>query len=196
MKSVCGLGRPECSHHECAQRRISFARTRPAFEWLELAYGADVQGDLNRAEILYRYAIRADECCWRALYNLGILLFHTKRPHGAKRCFEEVVRTRPQHYRAFNMLGFVYYSYGELPKAVWCFRKAKNINPFYAKAWKNFAITLSDMSRDDLAQRAWKYYEMARAPGRLAGITSEATSESTLVSVEAIPGIMNGIARA
>ena len=147
------------------------------------------RGDLERAELLYQYAILRDVRCWQAVYNLGIVLFRKRRLGPAERCFRHVLKVRRNtHYRSFNMLGIVQYSRGDLPQALESFLRAARVNPYYPQTWNNIGLVYRDMGREDLAREAChRHSETANAipfsPGRGADI-----AESTVIEFEAMIG--------
>ncbi|MDD2440104.1 MAG: tetratricopeptide repeat protein [Methanosarcinaceae archaeon] len=60
-----------------------------------------------------------------------------KAPVGKVKCFENVVKLKPNFIGAWNLLGSAYAEKGEYKKALECYSEALSINPSYRAAQYN-----------------------------------------------------------
>ena len=91
------------------QFELALAVNRRKPPWLVQAGLAHFQSKtLERAEYLYREALRIDPRFSLAHYNLGILLQHKRNWIGARRAFEAAIAHQPQFPEALVNLGIVY----------------------------------------------------------------------------------------
>ncbi|MBL0121400.1 MAG: tetratricopeptide repeat protein [Betaproteobacteria bacterium] len=88
----------------------------------------------ERAESLYRQALRMEPRYPLAHYNLGVLLQQKHDWQGARRAFEAAIAHHPQFPEALVNLANVLVELAALDSAEACYRRALSINPCMANA--------------------------------------------------------------
>ena len=117
------------------QFELALAVNRRKPPWLVQAGLAHFQSKtLERAEYLYREALRIDPRFSLAHYNLGILLQHKRNWIGARRAFEAAIAHQPQFPEALVNLANTLVELTEFDTAEACYRRALTINPHLANA--------------------------------------------------------------
>jgi tetratricopeptide (TPR) repeat protein len=92
-------------------------------------------------------------------YNLGNELFAADRPEAAMREYREAIRLHEDHLQAWNNLGVVLASRGDLAGAEQQYEGALRISPSYFDARLNLARTLHESGN---SRAAIEHYEHAR----------------------------------
>ena len=104
---------------------------------------------LDRAEYLYREALRLDPRYPLAHYNLGILLQERRNWVGARRAFEAALAHRPAFPESLVNLANTLVELGEFKTAEANYRRALSINPRLANA--HHGLGLQHMRHHQLA---------------------------------------------
>jgi tetratricopeptide (TPR) repeat protein len=81
----------------------------------------------------------------------GELLVHENKLHEAEKQFLLAVQYDPENKEAFNNLGFIAFSQGNVEKAISLFKKAIYIDPLYMDALLNLCSALQSADSLDLA---------------------------------------------
>ncbi len=103
--------------------------------WLRQAASAHFESNsLERAEHLYRAALRIEPRDALSHYNLGILLQQQHDWQGARRAFEAALTHQPRFAEALVNLANTLIELSDLPKVEACYRRALEINPRLALA--------------------------------------------------------------
>jgi len=134
------------------------------------AYFRREPADLNRAEQLYLWAIRADTGYFKAYHNLAIINFR----HGDEMSLEKNSARAEQYYReaikyfqqaieifpanpdSWNDMGTTHYKLKEYDQAEKCYRQALQINPLGYKTYFNLANDYLDQKRIPESEEALK----------------------------------------
>ncbi len=100
------------------------------------------QGDLARAEELYRQVLLADAANVSAWNNLGNVLKDQGRLAEAVGCYRQAIRINPDYPPAQFNLGTALVGQGQLGEAVVCFQKVLTGNPNHMLAHHNLGLIL------------------------------------------------------
>ena len=112
----------------------------------------------RQAEIMYRYALKANSKDPNIYNSLGILLTkHLSRYKEAEAAYRKAIEINPEDADAWNNLGNLLKQHlSRYKEAEAAYRKAIKINPEDASAWYNLGILLTDhLSRYDEAEAAF-----------------------------------------
>jgi protein O-GlcNAc transferase len=104
------------------------------------------QGDLARAEELYRQVLLADAANVSAWNNLGNVLKEQGRLAEAVGCYRRAIHINPDYPHAHFNLGTALAEQGQLGEAVVCFQKVLTGNPSHRMAHQNLGMVLLNES--------------------------------------------------
>lgn len=108
---------------------------------INLGMALEAEGRGDEAAIQYKDAIKADSRAADAYYNLGNILLQSGKLKEAEENFRKASEIK-RDADTFNQLGLTYYREGLIDRSVESFREAIGINPRYAQAYNNMAISL------------------------------------------------------
>jgi Flp pilus assembly protein TadD len=75
---------------------------------------------------------------------LGIALMRERKPQLAVESFLAALKSQPDHAAAFNSLGVALQVLGRQPQAQGCFERALALDPGFAPARRNLALSRQD----------------------------------------------------
>jgi len=104
---------------------INLAKNNPSqLKLEELLFAATLFTDLNDKLFVYREAEKNSPKCWRAINNIGVVLFMQGKLDEAKAKFEQAndIKSTPE---TINNLGAIAYMKGDIAKAEQLFNQAK-----------------------------------------------------------------------
>lgn len=124
--------------------------------WLRQAAAAHFElNALDRAEYLYREALRFDRRDAMSHYNLGVLLQRKHDWHGARRAFEVALTHRPQFAEALINLANTLIELADLARVEACYRRALEVNPREALAHHGLGLYLFRVGKTAEAGRCF-----------------------------------------
>ncbi len=160
-----------------AHRQVGFWRDTPTlFEralavtsgnWLveqNLAGYLARRGEVERAEELYRAAIRHRPGLAEARADLGLIAYHRGRLDEAESLYREALRRKPSLAETRANLGALLADRGRLAEAIEEYREAIRLKPGYAPGWHNLGNALEQLGRFDEAVDAYRQ-AIAAQPG-------------------------------
>ena len=112
-----------------------------------LGYALLNQGELSRAEAVFRTVLDTEPGDGAARNHLGMVLLRRGLIPDATREFQRVVRENPRHREAWNNLGCAHESGGDLQQARAAFREALKVDPFSVDAHNNLGCVLRDLGQ-------------------------------------------------
>ena len=120
------------------------------------ALTAHQQGDVQRAERLYRGILKRSPRHAGALTQLGLIAQTTDRKSEARELLEKAARVEPENPSVRNGLGQLYLSETDVAAAEVEFRAAVAADPGYAPAWHNLGIVQASARRYDEAIESFR----------------------------------------
>ena len=118
---------------------------------LESALRYHQQGELPRAEKLYRKVLKREPEHVNANHLLGVLCHQTERNKLAIRLIAKAITARPDLAEAHNNLGLALRADGRLTEAAQSFKAARQARPDMVEAHINLAMTCNEPDRFDEA---------------------------------------------
>ncbi len=100
------------------------------------------QGDLARAEALYRTVLAAEPDHFDALHQLGVIRLQHGSPDEAATLIARALRIRPDAFEALFNRGLALIALQRFDEAIWSFDKAAAINPTNADTLFNRGVAL------------------------------------------------------
>lgn len=125
-------------------------------EVLQMALQNQQQGNLAKAEELYRVVLQAIPNQPDALNLLGLLYSDQKRFALAEDMIRQAISAHPSAAQFHNNLGAVCEAQGKLEQAEACYRKAIELNPDYAEAHNNLGNVFHALGRPGDAVTAYR----------------------------------------
>ena len=110
-----------------------------------------VQGQLDRAEPLYREIIEADPENAEAWHLLGVLMLQKGQGVDAESYLSEAIKLKPDEAKYFNNLSSAQKLGGKVTEAEGSLRKAVELDPNFADGHVNLGYLLSEAERYDEA---------------------------------------------
>jgi len=125
-------------------------------ETIELAVEHHQAGRLDKAENLYRQALKSGPDNPTALHALGVAAYQ-RRQHGiAAELVGKAIAISPELPRFHNTLGLVLEALGQLEQAIDAYRRAVQLKPDFAEAYNNMAIALHTQGQYEEAVQSCK----------------------------------------
>lgn len=118
---------------------------------LQQALGLHQQGELGRAEVLYRQVLSEDPRQVTALNFLGMLLHQTGQSQSALTLLNQALDIQPEFVPAWNNRGLALRKLGQHDASAASYQKAVALKPDYIEAWINFSNVLRDLQRPEEA---------------------------------------------
>ena len=142
--------------------------------WLEAAVCHQTQGDLMRAEELYRKILNKRPDHSAALHMLGVLASETGRTEEATLLLAQSIELEPEVDTCLD-LGRLLEQQCRLDAALACYRQAVDLDPQNRLPWERLAQFLDRMERYEDSSSAWAHrVRMEKEkPGRGADRPSE-----------------------
>lgn len=114
---------------------------------LEQAIRQHEQGQLDRAERVYRDVLANDPDNPDALHFLGLLLHQKGDSESAIELIQRSLRACPEYADAHKNLGIIHQAGGQSDEAEKCYRRALEINGDDADAWNRLCVALKGQRR-------------------------------------------------
>lgn len=127
---------------------------RDVIAQLEQAVRWHQQGELDRAEPVYREVLARQPGNPDALHFLGLLLHQKGDSPSAVELIEQALRACPDHADALRNLGNIHQEIGRPDRAEACYRRALALSEADAEAWNNLCIALKKQKRFEAAVAA------------------------------------------
>lgn len=122
------------------------------------AEDAELDGEFERAERLYRLALAMDPTDPVIPFNLGNLLEARGRPRDAAICWQIALERDPYFAEARYNLAIAAEQAGRIDRAIDLYLGALQAQPDYADAAHNLALLLTEEDRYAEALSAWEHY--------------------------------------
>lgn len=144
---------------------------RSAYElYLEGCRLDEDEATFERAEEMYRRALKLDPTLANALTNLGNVRFRRGFPEEAEVHYRNALAIDQEQPEAYYNLGFLYYERGDAKSAVSCFERAVAKDPAFADAHFNLAMALEEACDRTAARRHWQIYLQLEPQGAWAEV--------------------------
>jgi tetratricopeptide (TPR) repeat protein len=114
------------------------------------------QGELKRAEQLYRNILKMQANHFEASYLLGLLLHGLGRNEDALRHIGRALKINPKHVAALMSLGLVHAALSRFGEALTCYEKVLVLKPDYPEAHNNRGNMLARLKRFDEALASYE----------------------------------------
>ena len=125
------------------------------FSWKILSSIFMEDGDINKAKDAIVKAVKIDPSDYKALSNMGTILFKLGSYDEAISAFHNVLELNKENIGAYINLGVVYQKKNDLDNAEYNYMKAIKINPNSSIAHNNLGNTLKDLNRLDEAELSY-----------------------------------------
>ena len=132
--------------------------------WFNLAVAHTAAGDLDHAAQTYETAQRLRPDAPEVPVNLGRVFLEQGRGNDALACFRRVVQLTPHSAPAYNAVGEAHRQARQYDEAEQAFLNALRLDPAYAAARYNLALTYAAKGRNAEAVAGFREY-LRLAPG-------------------------------
>jgi len=129
---------------------------RPPEQRLEQAVQVHRDGDMSKAEDIYREVLEADPENSTALHLLGVIAFQSGYNDKAMGLITRALKIAPNFPEALNNMGNVLAKMGRLEEAALFFQEAVALKPDYALAYNHLGSALLGLGRLDEAAASYK----------------------------------------
>jgi protein O-mannosyl-transferase len=109
------------------------------------------RGQLEQAHAQFVAAVQLPGCEAQVYGNLGKVLIEMGRLDDAHRYFEDILRDRPEFWRAYEGLGIIYLRRQQWPAAVAAFRRCVNNGYTNADLYTNLGMALFELGEPSMA---------------------------------------------
>lgn len=116
---------------------------------LALAHAAEVQGDLTRAETLYRAFLETHPEATLAQHRLGVLLTRRGQFDEAEKQFQAALKAAPSNVGLLSDAADSCFLQQRLPEAEALYRKALALEPTHRKACNGLGMLLAEQRQYD-----------------------------------------------
>jgi predicted O-linked N-acetylglucosamine transferase (SPINDLY family) len=118
---------------------------------IQLAFEHYQQGNLHKAEYIYREILKVQPDNVVAHCNLGIVLREKGQLDEAITCYQKAVKLNPNLADVYCNLGSAFQEKGQLDETITCYQKAIKINPNLADVHCNLGRALQEKGQLDEA---------------------------------------------
>lgn len=131
-----------------------------AFNYNNLGAMYYLNGDLEKAEQLYREALRINPNETMVNGNIGLVCMNTNRPAEAEKYYLEEIRINPHYDNVYYNFGLLYYNHSKYEEAIRLWEKTLTVNPGYTDAYRALLFTYEKLGkREDYERIAAKSRE-------------------------------------
>jgi len=120
-----------------------------AFNYNNLGAMYYLQGDLEKAEPLFRKALQINPFEPKANGNTGLVCMKTDRPSDAEKYYLEEIRINPTYDHVYYNLGVLYYNYGRSDDGINQWLKTLTVNPLYTDAYEALLFAYQKLDRKE-----------------------------------------------
>jgi tetratricopeptide (TPR) repeat protein len=120
----------------------SSTRITVVAETMDCAARYHEDGNIRKAEQLYRQVLQSNPNDLTALHALGIIAHQMGNHHEAVELLTRAIAGDPLRAQFHNTLGLVFEALGDIEQALNAYWKAVSVQPDYAEAYHNMAIAL------------------------------------------------------
>jgi tetratricopeptide (TPR) repeat protein len=120
------------------------------------AFGFHTQGDLVKAELLYKQILGINPNNFDVLFLLASLLSDKNLPKEAIKLLKKAISVAPENPLSYNLLGNIYCKLGAHLDALATYDSAIQIDPNNAEIYHAKGLTLSALMRDNEALEAFQ----------------------------------------
>jgi hypothetical protein len=120
-----------------------------AFNYNNLGAMYFLEGDLEKAEPLFRKALSVNPYEPMANSNTGLVCMRTGRLAEAEKYYLEEIRINPAYDHAYYNLGLLYFNNSRQEDGILQWEKTLTINPGYADAYQALMFAYEKMDRQD-----------------------------------------------
>ena len=106
-----------------------------------------IKGNLKKAELLTRQAVKLDPNFADAYCNLGVILIDLGQLKEAEIFIRKAIKLNPDFANAFSNLGLILQKIGKLKEAEISYRRAIQLNPNFADAFSNLGLILQKIGK-------------------------------------------------
>jgi tetratricopeptide (TPR) repeat protein len=121
------------------------------------------KGDFDLAILEFKNAIKANPDYLDAYYVLAKAYEDKGRLNEAKVIYEKILTLNPNNFEDYYTLGVIYGKLGD-SRAIEAFNKAIKINPEFAPAYYNLAVSFAYLSPPKI-ELAWRHLDLAEKFG-------------------------------
>jgi tetratricopeptide (TPR) repeat protein len=122
---------------------------------LEEGIAFQKNGQLRRAEEIYRQILQGDPNNADALHLLGTIAFRAGKPADAISLIHKAIQKEPRNPHFYNNCGPALRELGRFDEAVVCYQECLRLDPMHPGAWYNLGKTLADAARPEEALAAY-----------------------------------------
>jgi predicted O-linked N-acetylglucosamine transferase (SPINDLY family) len=90
------------------------------------------------------------------ILNEGLVCHNEGNLAQAENCYQQILKSKPDHEEALHFLGVIAYQQGDLDRAEKIVRQALDIDPNYAYAYNHLGLILEGLGRDKEALAAYE----------------------------------------
>ena len=130
---------------------MPFQHTMTIRKAIDIGLKHHQDGDLSKAEAIYKQILQAAPNQSTALHLLGVIAHQVEKNDIAIDLIEKALAVDPNYAEAHNNLGIVLQKQGKLEGAVTSYKKALSINADYVEAHSNLGNTLRAQGDPDNA---------------------------------------------
>jgi protein O-mannosyl-transferase len=120
-----------------------------AFNYNNLGAMYFLDGNLEKAEPLFRKALAVNPYEPMANSNTGLVCMQTGRPAEAEKYYLEEIRINPSYDHAYYNLGLLYFNNSRQEEGIQLWEKTLTVNPGYVDAYKALLFAYEKMERQD-----------------------------------------------
>lgn len=102
----------------------------------------------------------------RELLEIGKKQFEGKNYAKAEELLKRLIQKNKKYADVYHMLGVIYHHHGRFSDAIFCFKRALDINPNYVEATLNLAVLYNDLGQYPKAKKLYTHIRKRRSDGR------------------------------
>ena len=111
------------------------------------------KGDIQKAELLYREALRINPDNAKASLAMALTLSKMDRPADAEKYYRDAIQADPSNSQSYNNLGLWYDKQGRLEEAEKCFLKAIDLKPSSFQPHNNLGMVYGKLGQNEKAKQ-------------------------------------------